>query len=1383
MQAAGSVQEDRPACRACRKRKLRCSREVPLCAHCRRIGTTCEYDGEREKPGLKAGAVEALRRRVEALEDAVFRQERPQENRPGSDTSAVAAALREGMEMLLGHLQQPHSRKRQCEDSVSDAPRSPCNKRRRVTDTLVEPDEFSDLSSSLPPPAVLEAVVDAYFALVQPWIPIFHEKRFRRRLRSPDKARLEVVLHAMVVAMLKHVDQSVLPADLHDIEAVCERSRKIVVLTAMDDLYVENLQALIIICFEDIGSGRVSRAWPIVGSLTRTVEYLQLSVESENHDTGRVLQPRPSLPTAADWVEEEERRRVFWTVFNLDRWNTSLTSNDVHRRLPADGGLWHNEEPVTTPFFGIWDRSAGKIGTLIAFLPTDKPSPTAQVDMSTVGAFAYRVEATESLSRVTTFFLQQRINHRDRQEMGSWLMRFKELDLRLVSWKMFLPQKWKDTNISRQPTVVTMDPNLTLAHITHNTSMILLHQRIAYPPPEWLEVVKLPTLSSAETCEAAAAETANITEKYLGNCPRDGVVDSQFAFCVFVSARVLLVHWRYYGTPLSPDYWTLMKCLDAMATRWSGRVQASRQNSAARYFGQLNAIHRACQSDENFKLDVLGYSNEIEWTGEKQTTAPAAVAFPADLPPMLQSSPARMSYNTGSPDELTTVTSILLDQQYSEMDRIISLSNAYFASDAKMPPLSNFSDNPLHSRDDLIRAALALVRPLHAHFSPAHAFIRLPISTGAHFDDGAAFLEGFARPLWVIATLLHALPFTSDPATIDAIKNVTQPWIEGIRAGTDPAHPEYWGAIAHGDQRMVEAEVLACALLFAPDAFFRRQDEATQNHIVAWLRGLHGKDMPVNNWRWFRVFANLALVLVANVPYEEVRPEMDADFAVLDGFYLGGGWSGDGPWLSAEGEERERDEGMRTGRWDAIGCGRQADYYSGSFAIQFSQLLYVKFASHLDPERAERYRAQAREFGASFWRYFDKNGGAIPFGRSLTYRFACGAFFAALAVADIPDMPDPLASMGAVKGFLLRHLRWWAAHSTDVFYADGTMNIGYLYPNMYMAEDYNSPQSVYWSLKSLVVLLLPDSHPFWTTPEAPSPSAQPPVEVVSAPQQLLCNHPSGGHHFLLNPAQFVAWPMKASPAKYCKFAYSSAFAFSVPTGPLIQQLAPDSTLALSRDGCATWAVKWKCAPVRFGTAVVPGQKDRVPVAEVEWRPWVDGEITVRTTLVPPTDRWPDWHVRIHRIQGRNLERLYAVEGGFAIERVPKGNVQTPGRERILPALEGEDWLDQDIGVGEGVHMSEDSVLILSAAGASGLRGAATMARTEHEALKPDSNTNLMAQRTLIPVVRHGLLDGDRQGAVLVTAVFAVASPQDQSRRSLRARWMDYPREASSILLE
>lgn len=139
-------------------------------------------------------------------------------------------------------------------------------------------------------------------------------------------------------------------------------------------------------------------------------------------------------------------------------WNTSLTSDDVRRRLPCDGGLWTEEEPVITPYFGIWDKSAAKIGKSIAFIPAHYPSPSSQrrekdldnnchqspsasdfrpgspVDISTLGAFAYCIEATESLSQVTTFFLQQKVNFQDRQEVGSWLTRFKELDLRLVQY-------------------------------------------------------------------------------------------------------------------------------------------------------------------------------------------------------------------------------------------------------------------------------------------------------------------------------------------------------------------------------------------------------------------------------------------------------------------------------------------------------------------------------------------------------------------------------------------------------------------------------------------------------------------------------------------------------------------------------------------------------------------------------------------------------------------------------------------------------------------------------------------------------------------------------------------------------------------------------------
>jgi hypothetical protein len=104
---------------------------------------------------------------------------------------------------------------------------------------------------------------------------------------------------------------------------------------------------------------------------------------------------------------------------------------------------------------------------------------------------------------------------------------------------MFLPQKWKDSNISRDISLVDMDPNLTLAHLTHNTSMILLHQHIAYPSPNWSELVKLPSSCSAETCQMAAVETLSICQKYL-KYTRIGIVNSQFALCAFVAGRVLL---------------------------------------------------------------------------------------------------------------------------------------------------------------------------------------------------------------------------------------------------------------------------------------------------------------------------------------------------------------------------------------------------------------------------------------------------------------------------------------------------------------------------------------------------------------------------------------------------------------------------------------------------------------------------------------------------------------------------------------------------------------------------------------------------------------------------------------------------------------------------
>lgn len=157
---------------------------------------------------------------------------------------------------------------------------------------------------------------------------------------------------------------------------------------------------------------------------------------------------------------------------------------------------------------------------------------------------------------------------------------------------------------------------------------------------------------------------------------------------------------------------------------------------------------------------------------------------------------------------------------------------------------------------------------------------------------------------------------------------------------------------------MVEMESIAYALLLYPDAFSFADDPVTSANLITWLRQINEHEMPQNNWLWFRVLVNLALVRTLGVPLEGVKHHIDDSLRILDTFYVGEGWSSDGLWS----DER-----------------KQADYYSGSFAIQFAQLLFVRFAADYDQERAKRYRKQAQEFGSQFWRYFSPDGMLVPF--------------------------------------------------------------------------------------------------------------------------------------------------------------------------------------------------------------------------------------------------------------------------------------------------------------------------------------------------------------------------------------------------------------------
>ncbi|KAJ0423168.1 hypothetical protein BJY00DRAFT_310294 [Aspergillus carlsbadensis] len=678
-----------------------------------------------------------------------------------------------------------------------------------------------------------------------------------------------------------------------------------------------------------------------------------------------------------------------------------------------------------------------------------------------------------------------------------------------------------------------------------------------------------------------------------------------------------------------------------------------------------------------------------------------------------------------------------------------------------MPPLHGFSDNPFETRSDLVRAAVALLSALEPHKSKGKARIKIPVATAAGFEETAAQLEGFARPLWVVPFLLNE-PLSGTVGL--------ESWIHGLITGTDAESPEYWGDLGNFDQRMVEMESIACALLAKPDSILGSLSEGAKTNLAKWLRQINHNKMPQNNWLWFRIFVNLALIKALGVPREELQGQIDQDLKTLDSFQLGEGWSSDGLW----GDER-----------------KQADYYSGSFAIQFAQLLYIRFAGDEDKNRTEMYRQSARAFGASYWRYFDKDGAAIPFGRSMTYRFAFAAYWSALACAGI-DLPAPLENIGIVKGLLLRHLRWWSKHP-DIFNADGTLNIGFTYPNMYLSENYNSPQSVYWCLKSFIVLMLREEHEFWNAEELPHPASLlsvqslPQTQVVWPPRQILCNTPE--HHFLLSSGQMTRKSHKAREAKYGKFAYSSTFGFSVPCGPLLEQMAPDSTLSVSHDGGETWKVRSEPRSERILPIKTSAATHTISALASQWQPWTYLGVAITSVLIPPTEKFPGWHVRIHRVQLNGFDQsslaanaLELVDSGFALDAETADGGFIPSTGSL-------------VGTEHGCRVDGTGCLLTSGAGAVGVVDLTP--QTEFSVSQPggvdsksfmlraDPNTNLIASRTFIPSVRHEISPAGSHGARvgeatrdrelwLATGVFAVADGAGIGQQEVLDLWRSRP---------
>ncbi|MBN1646793.1 MAG: DUF2264 domain-containing protein [Spirochaetales bacterium] len=595
------------------------------------------------------------------------------------------------------------------------------------------------------------------------------------------------------------------------------------------------------------------------------------------------------------------------------------------------------------------------------------------------------------------------------------------------------------------------------------------------------------------------------------------------------------------------------------------------------------------------------------------------------------------------------------------------------------------AQNALKTRQDLENALLDMLKPYLVALSPGSALVDAR-AAAATFSERAVEVEGFSRLLWGIVPLLAG---TADRTRASELAALV---VKGISSGTDPHHREYWGPSADYDQRLVEMAAFAYALLLVPGLVWEPLGKKGQDNLVEWLLDINRKQIPDCNWVFFRILVNCALIKLDRIP--EKSALLGQAFTLVEQFYLDDkGWYNDGfP------DKR-----------------RARDYYI-PWAMHFYGLLFAGSCADLFPVQAQTYRERALRFAPEYSKWFDTDGNALPFGRSLTYRFAQAAFWGALPLA-FSEGPD----WQQVRTIFMANLRWWL--SQPAFEADGRLSVGYTYPNRYMAERYNSDNSPLWAFKAFAPLAVADYHPFWTCGEH-SRAAGTENSLQTGTGLYICTRANAGHHYALNAGQWtpgISNEHLHMAEKYGKFAYSSCFGFNVITDAYgIDKLAADNMLLLGEDD-------------EEGYYRYRKQSENHGVHEhylySEWRPY--GDVRVQTWLVPV--RNGSWHIRVHRIESGRV--LVSAEGGFPLafgnDYYPLPNAEDTKREGSAVAVTG-----------------------------SGKSRIIDLAGKRNGYIIPSSpNANIMYPRTVVPVLKGTHAAGIFK---LACAVFASPDPAADS---------------------
>ncbi|KAG2188954.1 hypothetical protein INT44_004096 [Umbelopsis vinacea] len=628
------------ACDLCRRKKIKCDGTIPICGNCQAFNLNCGYKDTTKKlkciqRGPPKGYIEAIENRLHRMETLLGTLAQGDDPR----SQALIAELNAPLETIHGELIRTRPMRRQLnEDDPESSPDTPSLSLTDLPHSVQELDSpltvdqvndslgnltiddggqmrylgkssgFYMLQNSrlfhhgafhfgarlvkrhpakngsqleilnpleMPPPDLAQHLIDLYFKYFYPTLPILHKKSFMEKLNSEDEDNKPspLLLNAIfAIASRISPDERVredptMPDTAGEI--FFERA-KFLLDQECDIVSTSAIQALLLLSSHQHGAIKTSRSWIYNGMAFRMAQTLGLNHNCDNWN----------IPAS----EREERKRVFWCCFIVDRYtsagfgrSTVIDERDLDATFPTEEDDPNDDSPPVLEYI----RHAVRLSDILGHILRD----------------IYSVKGRQlALTMAPDAIIAN-------------------LDKALNSWYSSLPKSLKYKPPSCRVGEKAPAPPLPVAqlHMTYYTALILLHRPFIPGPSQPRAPTSFPSL---QICTSAAYSILDIVENLLSN----GQLRFTLNYAIF---HVFTAGTLFVNNAAVPDsYLTfeakisinkIMRGLDDIESSWT---------AAARYSNILGEL--AGLRDINLESDT---PFKDRYTSKKRTPPPS-IAVP-----------------------------------------------------------------------------------------------------------------------------------------------------------------------------------------------------------------------------------------------------------------------------------------------------------------------------------------------------------------------------------------------------------------------------------------------------------------------------------------------------------------------------------------------------------------------------------------------------------------------------------------------------------------------------------------------------------------------------------------------------------------------------------